>query len=127
MLFQIWKREIEDNITKDIKKSFRLRKQIDGSATKNIANLFRPKTENKTIKDKIIRDIKLLFRQEDNYYKPVREGNFWNNNYIEYDSNGNKNKNNSKRISYTNETLLKRYYNQSSKIWYMKSSINNCS
>ena len=127
MLFQIWKREIEDNIIKDIKKSFRLRKQIDGSATKNIANLFRPKTENKTIKDKIIRDIKLLFRQEDDYYKPVREGNFWNNNYIEYESNGDKNKNNSKRISYTNETLLKRYYNQSSKFWYMKSSINNCS
>ena len=82
MLFQIWKREKEDNIIKDIKKSFRLRKEIDGSTTKNIANLFRPKTENKTIKGKIIRDIKLLFRQEDDYYKPVREGNFWNNNYM---------------------------------------------
>ena len=24
---------------------------------------------------------------EEDYYKPVRVGNFWNNNYIEYESN----------------------------------------
>ena len=28
----------------------------------------------------------------ENYYKPVRVGNFWSNNYIEYKSNGDKNK-----------------------------------
>ena len=27
------------------------------------------------------------------YYKPIRVGNFWNNNYIEYESNGDINKN----------------------------------
>ena len=26
------------------------------------------------------------------YYKPIRAGNFWNNSYIEYDSNGDRNK-----------------------------------
>ena len=50
------------------------------------------KKENEAIKDRIIRDIKTLFRQED-YYKPVRAGNFWDNNYIEYESNGERNKN----------------------------------
>ena len=29
-----------------------------------------------------------LFEQEKDYYKPVRVGYFWNNNYIEYESNG---------------------------------------
>ena len=45
------------------------------------------------MKDKIIRDIKNLFKlEEENYYKPVRVGNFWSSNYIEYDSNSNRNK-----------------------------------
>ena len=43
-------------------------------------------------KDRIIRDIKTLFKQED-YYKPVIAGHLWNNNYIKYESNGDKNKN----------------------------------
>ena len=30
--------------------------------------------------------------QEESYYTLVRVGNFWNNNYIEYESNGNRNK-----------------------------------
>ena len=30
--------------------------------------------------------------EEKNYYKPVRVGNFWSNNYIEYESNGDRNK-----------------------------------
>ena len=47
-------------------------------------NLFRLKTENKTIKDKIIRDIKLLFGKEGEAI--VRVGNFWKNNYIEYEN-----------------------------------------
>ena len=34
------------------------------------------KKENKAIKERIIRDIKLLFEQEDSYYKPVRVGSF---------------------------------------------------
>ena len=35
-----------------------------------------------------------LFENEDeeNYYKPVRVSNSWSNNYIEYESNGDRNK-----------------------------------
>ena len=44
------------------------------------------------IKDKIIRDITTLFQQqEEDYYKSKRVSSFWNNNYIEYESNGHKN------------------------------------
>ena len=43
------------------------------------------------IKDKIIRDIRTLFeQQEEDYYKPKRVSSFWNNNYIEYENNGDK-------------------------------------
>ena len=43
------------------------------------------------IKYKIIRDIRSLFeQQEEDYYKPKRVSSFWNNNYIEYESNGDK-------------------------------------
>ena len=50
--------------------------------------------ETKAIKDRILRDFKNLFEQEgkENYYKPVRVGNIWSNNYIEYESNGDRNK-----------------------------------
>ena len=39
-----------------------------------------------------MRYIWALFKQDD-YYKPTRAGNFWNNNYIKYESNGDRNKN----------------------------------
>ena len=45
------------------------------------------------IKDKIIRDIGTLFEQEEDYYTPKRVSNFWNNNCIEFESNGDKNNN----------------------------------
>ena len=46
------------------------------------------------IKDRLIREIRTLFEQEDeDYYKPGRVSDFWNNNYIEYKSNGDKNRN----------------------------------
>ena len=39
----------------------------------------------------ILREIKNLFEyEEENYYKPVKVGNFWSNNYIEYLSKGNR-------------------------------------
>ena len=48
---------------------------------------------NRLIKDKIIRDIRTLFEQEEeDYYKPKRVSNFWNNYYIKYESNGDKNR-----------------------------------
>ena len=51
------------------------------------------KKENETIKGRIIRDIRDLFEQEkEDYYKPVRVGNFWSKHYIEYENNGDRNK-----------------------------------
>ena len=39
----------------------------------------------------MIRDIRNLFEYEqENYYKPLRVGNFWSNSYIEYESSGDK-------------------------------------
>ena len=49
--------------------------------------------ENKELKDRIVRDIRTLFKQEDDYYKPERVSNFWNNNYFEYETNGDRSKN----------------------------------
>ena len=51
-------------------------------------------TKTKTIKDRILKYIKNLFEHEEqeNCYKPVRVSNFCNNNYIEYASNGDRNK-----------------------------------
>ena len=43
---------------------------------------------------KNIIDIRNLYKleEEENYYKPVRVANFWNNKYIEYKRKGNRNK-----------------------------------
>ena len=66
--------------------------------------LERKKRSERLIKDRKIRDIRRLFEQvEEDYYKPKRVNNFWNNNYIEYDSDGDK----SGKLSldrYTNKT-----------------------
>ena len=51
------------------------------------------KKKTRLIKDRIIRNIRTLFKQEEDYYKHKTISNFWNNNYIESESNGNKNKN----------------------------------
>ena len=62
-----------------------------------------PKKENKTIRDirkenfntdRILRDLKpfLLGPDNENYYEPVRINNVFNSNYIEYESNGDKDK-----------------------------------
>ena len=86
------KKEIIDRITRDFlwnRRSKRRKKEI------------RRKTEyNKTlVKDRLIRDIRTLFEQGEDYCKII---NFWNNNYIEYESNGDKNRNLS----------LKEYFNK---------------
>ena len=47
-------------------------------------NLSKPKTQN-------IRNPSIL--KEKDYYKTEGVNNFWNNNYIEYESNGDKNRN----------------------------------
>ena len=43
----------------------------------------------------MIRDIRILFEKEkeEDYYEPTSENNFCNNNDIEYESNGHKNRN----------------------------------
>ena len=50
-------------------------------------------TQNEAIKDKIIRDIRNFFELEnEGYYKPIRVGSFWSNNYIKNESNDDRNK-----------------------------------
>ena len=85
----------EQNIIKDIRSIFKLKKELKYTAVKDIRNHFRQEKETKAIKDRILRDIKNLFeheKEEENYYEPVRVSNFWSNNYIEYESNGDRNK-----------------------------------
>ena len=84
----------EENIIKDTRNLFRLKKEQNYAAVKDIRNLFRLKKEIKEIKDIVLRNIKniCLYGKEENDYKPVRENIFWSNNYIEYKSNGGKNK-----------------------------------
>ena len=67
------------------------KKQSEENIFKSIRNLFNLKKENEAIKDRIIRDCRTLFKQDD-YYKPIRVDSFWNNNYIEYASSGDRNK-----------------------------------
>ena len=44
----------------------------------------------KAIRDRIVRDVMAL--EDDDYYKPIRTGNFWSNSYIEYESSGDRKK-----------------------------------
>ena len=76
---------IEDRIHRDVRNFFE---------HGDIRNIFRFKKNIKVIKDRILRYIRNLFEheEEENYYKPVRVSNFWSNNYIEYESKGDKNK-----------------------------------
>ena len=46
----------------------------------------------KKSEDRIISYIKKIFEQEENFYKPVRIGNFYGKNYIKYEGNGDTNK-----------------------------------
>ena len=72
-----------------------IQKQFEENKINSIRNPFILKKEKieKEIKDRIIKDIRTHFEQEyDDYYKPKSVGNFWNNSYIEYESNGDRNK-----------------------------------
>ena len=61
--------------------------------TKDRRNLFKRKEKENGIKDKIIEDIRILFElDEESYYEPVRIGNAFSSNYIEYENNGDKDK-----------------------------------
>ena len=79
-------------------------------------------------KDKIIRDIRTYFEQEEeDYYKPGRVISFWNNNYIEYESNGDKN-NNLLPDEYLNKIkpYLRDIVKVLTKINDMENLVNNC-
>ena len=92
----------EENIIKDIRNLFRLKKEQNYTAVKDIRNLFRQEKESKAIKDRILRNIKNLFeheKEEESYYKPVTVTKFWSNNYIEYESNGDRNEKLSGKVS----------------------------
>ena len=85
----------EGKMTEDIKNLFRLRKELNDNLIRDITNLFKQEKETKAIKYRILWHIKNLFeheKEEENYDKPVRWNNFWSNNYIEYESNGETNK-----------------------------------
>ena len=83
----------EENTMKDIKNLFRLKKVLNYTAIEDIRNLFRLKNLTKAIKDKMLEHITNLFQyEEENYYKPVRVSNFQSDNYIDYESNGDRNK-----------------------------------
>ena len=106
----------EENIIKDISNLFRLKKELNYTAIKDIRHLFREEKEAKAIKNRMLRHIKNLSeheKEEENYYKPVNVSNFWSNNYIEYESNGD----GSKTLS------VKEYLNEISP--YLKDIINS--
>ena len=89
--------------------------EVNYTAIKYIRNLYKLEKETKTIKHRILRDVKNLFehKEEEHYYKPVRVSNFWSKNYIEYENN-----------SDTNRTLsVEEYLNIIGP--YLKDIINN--
>ena len=106
----------EETIIKDKRKFFRLnKKEPNYTAIKYKRNLFRLEKETKAIKDRILRYIKNPFehKKEENCYKQVKVSNFCSNNYIEYESNSDRNK-----------TLsVKEYLNEIRP--YLKDIINN--
>ena len=83
-----------ENIIKDIRNLFRINKELNYIAIKDLRNLFRLEKETKAINDRIRRDIKHLFKhkEEESYDKPVWVSNICSKNYIEYESNGDRNK-----------------------------------
>ena len=89
--------------------------EVNYTAIKDRRNLYKLEKETKTIKHRILRDVKNLFehKEEEHYYKPVRVSNFWSKNYIEYENN-----------SDTNRTLsVEEYLNIIGP--YLKDIINN--
>ena len=69
----------EKNIIKDIRNLFRLKKWQNYITIKRIRNLFRQEKETKAIKNRILRDIKNLYKhkkEEHNCYNSVRVSNF---------------------------------------------------
>ena len=83
-------------ITANKLSKLKIQKQFEeGNLIKSIRNFFKQGKEKEAIEEIVIRDIRTLFEQKDDYCKPISVGNFWTNNYIECESNDGKNKNTS--------------------------------
>ena len=95
------KRETIDSTIKDIRNPFRREKEnkaIKDIILRGVRNVFMLEKHSKAIQYIILRDFRNLFENEEeekNYYKPVSVSNFWSNfwsnNYIEYESNNDRN------------------------------------
>ena len=83
------KQKIKDKIIKDIWKLF----EREAEKQERKESEKKKKRNKRIIEDKIIRDTRTLFEQEEDYYKPKIVNSFWNNIYIECESNGDKNNN----------------------------------
>ena len=57
-------------------------KQPEENIIKSIRNCSKLKEENKSIKDRIIKDIRTIFKQENEYFKPARVDSFRQNTEI---------------------------------------------
>ena len=92
------KRETIDSTIKDIRHLFRREKEnkaIKGIILRGVRKVFMLEKHNKAIQHIIPRDFRNLFENEEeekNYHKPLSVCNFWSNNYIEYESNNDRNK-----------------------------------
>ena len=63
-------RSQEENIMKDLKKLFKLKKELNYTAIKDVRDHLRLEKETKAIKDRILRDSKNLYvHEEENYCK----------------------------------------------------------
>ena len=102
----------EEKKVQDMRNLFRLKK-LNYATIKDIRNLIKQEKETKAIKDRTLRGIKNLFENEKEKqpYQPVRVSKFWSKNYIEYKSNGDRNK------------TVKEYLNKTRP--YLKDIINN--
>ena len=88
-------RQEAEKIIKDIRNLFRPKKELNYTAIKDIRNLLKREKETIAVKYRILEHIKNHFehlKKEENYYKPGRVNNFWSNNYIKYERNGDRNK-----------------------------------
>ena len=78
--------KLKDKIINDIWTLFETEEEKEDRKEKN--------ENERIIKNRIFRDIRTFFeQQEEDYYKPKRVSNFRNDYYIEYESNGDKNRN----------------------------------
>ena len=86
------RKEVDDTRIKDVKNLFRLKKEIYENTFKDVTNLARLNKENKEIKDRINGDFRYIFQHHEEGNKLVSAGNFFSDNFIEYEINGDRNK-----------------------------------